>query len=126
MRVLTALFLTVVTADVLFAQNAGSKAAPAYATAKAAFEAVRAKSGVKVSTLSGWTVIEDGSTLSVWSFTPPNHPAAPAAIHRQVVQEGGNLFVKMNVLCEAPRPACDALVTEFEKLNTRVRNDLKQ
>jgi hypothetical protein len=84
------------------------------------------KDGVKISTESGWTVIEDQSTLSVWSFTPSGHPAFPAAVHRQVIQEGNNLFVKMNVLCEAPKAACDTMVAEFQKLNGQVRDDLKR
>jgi hypothetical protein len=128
MRVFSALLLTVILADIACAQNPTGKAAPApeYRTAAAALEALRAKGGVKISTESGWTVIEDQSTLSVWSFTPPGHPAFPAAVHRQVIQEGNNLFVKMNVLCEAPKSACDTMVAEFQKLNGQVRDDLKR
>jgi hypothetical protein len=128
MRVFFALLLTVTLADVACAQNPAGKAAPApeYRTAAAALEALRAKDGVKISAGSGWTVIEDQSTLSVWSFTPSGHPAFPAAVHRQVIQEGNNLFVKMNVLCEAPKAACDTMVAEFQKLNGQVRDDLKR
>jgi hypothetical protein len=128
MKVFFALLLTVTLADVASAQNPAGKAAPApeYRTAAAALEALRATGGVKISTESGWTVIEDQSTLSVWSFTPSGHPAFPAAVHRQVIQEGNNLFVKMNGLCEAPKSACDTMVAEFQKLNGQVRNDLKR
>ena len=128
MRVLCALLLTVILADIASAQNLTGKAAPVpeYPTAAAALEALRAKSGVKISTEAGWTVIEDRSTFSVWSFTPPGHPAFPAAIHRQVVQDGNNMFVKTSVLCEAPKSACDAVVAEFQKLNGQVRDELKQ
>jgi hypothetical protein len=128
MRVFFALLLTATLADVASAQNPAGKAAPVpeYRTAAAALEALRAKGGVKISTESGWTVIEDQSTLSVWSFTPSGHPAFPAAVHRQVIQEGNNLFVKMNVLCEAPKSACDTMVAEFQKLNRQVRGDLKR
>jgi hypothetical protein len=127
-RLLAALALTIVITDIAAAQDATGKTTPdrEYATAASALEAMRAKSGVKTSVQSGWTVIEDQSTLSVWSFTPPGHPAHPAAIRRKVVQEGNNLFVQMNVLCEAPKPACDAMVMEFEKLNGQVREDLKR
>jgi hypothetical protein len=128
MRVFSALLLTVILADVACAQEPAGTAAPApeYRTAAAAFEALHAKGRVKISTESGWTVIEDQSTLSVWSFTPPEHPAFPAAIHRQVVQDGNDLFVKMDVLCEAPKSACDTMVAEFQKLNRRVRDDVKR
>ena len=99
---------------------------PSYATAVAALEALRAKPGVKTSVQSGWTVIEDAATLSLWSFPPAGHPAHPAAIQRRVEQEGSNVVMKMNVLCEAPKAACDALVADFEKLNGNVRRQMQQ
>jgi hypothetical protein len=97
-----------------------------YATAAQALRALRDKPGVKVSVQSGWTVIEDRAALSVWSFAPVGHRAYPAAIQRKVVQDNGHVFVKMNVLCEASKSDCDALVAEFGKLNEHVRNDLGQ
>jgi hypothetical protein len=127
MRVLSALIFAAAFANVAVAQDATSKTASdrEYATVAIALEALRAKSGVKISDLSGWTVIEDRSTLSLWSFTPPSHPAHPAAIHRKVIQEGNNIFVKMHVLCEAPKPACDKVVADFQSLNQQVRKDMK-
>jgi hypothetical protein len=97
-----------------------------YATVASALESLRAKSGVSVSRQSGWTIITEPSGLSLWSFTPEGHPAAPAVVHRQVLQEGGDFFVKMQVLCEAAKPACDALVADFEKLNQQMAEDLKR
>jgi hypothetical protein len=128
MRVFLVLLLAIVFADSAAGQGAPAKSPPdrEYATARAALEAMRSKSGVKISTQGGWTVIEDHSTLSLWSFPPPGHPAYPAAVHRKVVQEGDNILVQMNVLCEAPKPACDAMVVEFQKLNGQVREDLKR
>ena len=125
MRLPVALVLVIAFADVAAAQGAAGEA-PEYPTATAALEALRGKSGVKISMQSGWTVIEDKSTLSLWSFTPPGHSAYLSAIHRKVVQEGNNIFLKMNVLCQAPKPTCDALVAEFEKLNGQVRDELKR
>jgi hypothetical protein len=128
MRFLLASVLAVIFANVAIAQDATNDAKPdrEYPTAAAALDAIRAKSGVKISVQSGWTVIEDRSTLSIWSFTPPGHPAHPAAIHRKVVQQGDNLFIKMNVLCEAPKSACDAMVAEFQNLNGQVSEHLKR
>jgi hypothetical protein len=97
-----------------------------YPTVASALDGLRAKNGVQISVQSGWTVINDPSTLSLWSFTPPGHPAHPAAIHRKVIQENGNIYVQMNVMCEAAKPACDALVAEFEKLNRQMTEDLKR
>jgi hypothetical protein len=121
-----ALFLAL--PDSASAQDAAAKAISGseYATVASALEAMRAKNGVKVSVQSGWTVIEDASTLSIWSFTPPGHPAHPAAIHRQVIKEGDHVSLHMKVLCEAPKLACDAMVAEFQKLNGQVREVLKR
>jgi hypothetical protein len=97
-----------------------------YPTAAAALESLRAKPGVKTSVQSGWTVIEDGATPSLWSFPPKGHPAYPAAIQRRVVQEGSEVVIRMNVLCEASKAACDALVADFEGLNGRVRKEMQR
>jgi hypothetical protein len=127
MRVLATLMLAAIFADIALAQNSPGKTASdrEYTTAASALEAMRAKSGVKISVQSGWTVIEDRSTMSLWSFTPSGHPAHPAAIHRKVIQEGNNIFVKMDVLCEPPKPACDKVVTDFQGLNQQIRKDIK-
>ena len=126
MRLPVALVLVVALADVAAAQSAVGETTPEYPTATAALEALRGKSGVKISVQSGWTVIEDKSTLSLWSFTPPGHAAYLSAIHRKVVQEGNNIFLKMDVLCAATKPVCEALVADFEKLNGKVRDELKR
>jgi hypothetical protein len=125
MRLPVALVLVIALADVAAAQSAVGEA-PEYPTATAALNALRGKSGVNISMQSGWTVIEDKSTLSLWSFTPPGHAAYLSAIHRKVVQEGNNIFLKMDVLCAATKPVCEALVADFEKLNGKVRDDLKR
>ena len=128
MKVLSALMFAAIFANVAVAQDTPVKPASdsEYATVALALEALRTKSGVKISDLAGWTVIEDGSTLSLWSFTPAGHPAHPAAIHRKVVQEDNNIFLKMHVICEASKPACDKVVADFEDLNQRMTKSLKR
>ncbi len=123
-RVLLSVVLTIASCGLAWAQGAPGVDKPDYPTAAKALEALRAKPGVNMSVQSGWTVIEDRATLTVWTFTPADHRAHPAAIQRKIVQEGGNIYVKMNVLCEAAKPDCDALVADFGKLNERVRDDL--
>jgi hypothetical protein len=123
-RTCFAVLLTLACAGVATAQVATDD--PSYPTAVVALNSLRAKAGVKMSVESGWTVIEDAGTLSVWSFPPSRHPAYPAAIQRRVVQEGSNVFIRMNVLCEAPKAACDAMVADFEELNGRVRQELQR
>jgi hypothetical protein len=95
-----------------------------YPTVTAALAALRAKSGVKVHEQAGWTVVDDPETTSIWSFTPAGHPAHPAVIRRTIVQEGKDIFVRMGVLCQASKPACDKLVAEFEAMNKAMRERL--
>ena len=97
-----------------------------YATVALALESMRAKVGVKISVQSGWTVIEDPSTLSLWSFTPPGHSAHPAAAHRWIIREGDNLFVQSHIRCEGPKSACDAMAIEFGRLDEAMRESLKR
>ena len=97
-----------------------------YRSVAAALEALRTKSGVRVAMQGGWTIIDEKATMSVWSFTPPEHPAHPAAVRRTVVQEGNDVFIHMNVLCEAEKRACDKLVAEFQELNDRMRETLRK
>jgi hypothetical protein len=96
-----------------------------YLTVAAALDAVRAKSGVSVKVESGWTVIEDPATMSIWSFTSSGHPAHPAAVRRAVTQQGDKIFVDMSVLCEAAKSACDKLVAEFNALNRNLRAEFR-
>jgi hypothetical protein len=57
-----------------------------YANVAHALESIRVKDGVKISVQSGWTVIQD-QQFSLWSFTPPGHPAHPAVAHRLLYRE---------------------------------------
>ncbi len=88
MKTLFAFVLIVASIDLAVAQGAAGTKRPEYATAAQALQGLRAKPGVKISVQSGWTVIEDRSTLSIWSFPPAGHRAYPTAIQRKVVQEG--------------------------------------
>jgi hypothetical protein len=118
----------VATLSIASAQQAAqpSSTGVGYPTVKAALDAMRAKSGANVSTQAGWTVIEDRAALTVWSFTPAGHPAHPAAVRRTITQEGDKIFVKMSALCEAPKPACDVLVSEFQDLAKKMQDSLQR
>ena len=72
-----------------------------YPSVAAALDALKARKDVRISSQGGWTVIEDGSggNATLWSFTPPNHPAHPAAVKRTLVQKDGAFFVEMDALC---------------------------
>jgi hypothetical protein len=71
-------------------------------------------------------VIHDRAALTIWSFTPSGHPAHPAVVRRVVVRQDGAMHVKMSGLCEATKPACDKLWTDFEQLNEQMRKTIEQ
>ena len=106
------------------AQPAGAKDSSSigYPTVASALDGMRSKSGVRVSNQDGWTVIEDGSTMSIWSFTPAGHPAHPAVVRRTVVQQGSDISVQMATLCEAKKIGLrqtDGRVSRTDEQNAR-------
>jgi hypothetical protein len=118
-------FLTIVPAVLMAtcvcAQPAGLRApAEEYPSVAAALEAIRTKSGVKVTIQSGWTVLQDAASTTVWSFTPPSHPAYPAALRRSIVEHDGASVVKSDAMCEAEKSACDQLMAEVHELDQRM------
>jgi len=97
-----------------------------YPTVAAALEALHSRSDVKFSVRGGWTVAEDATNHTIWSFPPEGNPAYPAAVKRVIVEQAGALYVNMNVLCGATKPGCDKLVADFEQLNQNMKNQLSQ
>ncbi len=97
-----------------------------YPTVAAALEGMRAKAGVSVRTESGFTVVEDAITMAIWTFTPAGHAAHPAVIRRAIVQRGNDIFVDMQVKCEAAKPACETLTAEFQALTDQLRQSLNR
>ena len=109
-----------------FAQQSSSGQGIGYPTVAAALEALRGKSGAKFSIQGGWTIVEESASHTIWSFTPPNHPAHPAAVKRTIVEKDGAIYFQMNGLCQAKKPDCDKLLAEFEALNDRIRENLRR
>jgi hypothetical protein len=74
----------------------------------------------------GWTIAEDRSHYTLWSFAPAGDPAYPSVVKRTAVPDaGGNVTMNMNVLCESTQSACDNLVAYFNALNERARESLQ-
>lgn len=88
-----------------------------YETVDEALKALRSQRGVVFTTENGWLIATDEATYTIWSFAPEGYPAYPAAVKRQVVPHGNGSMIQMNVLCEAPKEACDALVRTFAEMN---------
>ena len=97
-----------------------------YPSVAAALDALRARKDVRVSAQDGWTVITENGGLTLWSFTPPGHPAHPAAIKRVMSQKDGAWYVNMNVLCQADKAPCNQLAQEFKVLNERMRESIER
>jgi hypothetical protein len=90
-----------------------------YPSVAAALTALRAGGVAKFSTADGWTIATDEASRTIWSFSPPGHPAHPAVVKRQIVTRGGGSSIEMSVLCEASKVACDELVDIFNRMNAQ-------
>src|SRR5258708_16781727 len=96
-----------------------------YSTVAGALEALRGRNDVKISVQGGWTIVEDRSANTFWSFTPSNHPAHPAAVKRTIVSREGGIVIEMTALCQASKAACDKLIAEFKDLNETMRESMR-
>jgi hypothetical protein len=96
-----------------------------YPSVAAALKDLHSKPDVQFHDEHGWTIAEDSSLHTFWSFPPAGDPAYPAAVQRVIVQEEGGISLKMNVLCESSQTACDKLVQDFEALNQHMEESFK-
>jgi hypothetical protein len=105
--------------------NAGSSIG--YASVAAALKDLRSKPDVQFTVQNGWTIAEDRSHFTLWSFPPESDPAYPSAVKRTAVQEaGGRVTMDMKVLCQSTQSACDKLVADFNALNERMRDSFRK
>src|SRR5258706_8300644 len=95
-----ALLLMVVTTIMPLTALAQEGRGIGYPTVAAALEALRGRNDVKISVQGGWTIVEDRSANTFWSFTPSNHPAHPAAVKRTIVSREGGIVIEMTALCQ--------------------------
>lgn len=115
---IAALLVAVFVLDSACAQT--SEGSIGYPTVAAALAALKARSDLNVSEQGGWTIVNDAANKTVWSFTPPGHPAHPTAVKRAVVEKGEAIHIDMSALCQADKSACDRLMDEFRALNQRM------
>jgi hypothetical protein len=96
-----------------------------YATVQQALAALQAKDDTVVTHADGWTVINEPAANAQWSFPPSSDPAYPALVRRTIKRvPGQGRVVEMSSLCEAPKPACDKLLNDFDASNERMRQYL--
>jgi hypothetical protein len=96
-----------------------------YPTVAAALADLRTKPEVEFSEQNGWTIAADKSHFTLWSFAPQGYPAYPSVVKRTAVQTATGSNLKMDVLCEASKSACDQLMLEFQALNQRMQGSLQ-
>lgn len=73
-----------------------------------------------------YIALRDRNRMITWTFTQSSHPAHPAVVCRRVVESDGAVRLEMNTTCEANKPACDALIAEFEQMNARMMEEMKR
>ena len=73
MRTLLLMLITTIVPLAAFAEEGRGIGFP---TVAAALEALKSRNDLKISIQGGWTIVEDRSANTFWSFTPPNHPVS--------------------------------------------------
>jgi ribonuclease HI len=92
-----------------------------YRSVAEALKALRTKPNVAISVQGDWTIVDEPANYTLWSFAPEGHASYPAVVKRKVVEKDGTVSIKTDVICEASKTACDALVREFMQMNRNVR-----
>jgi hypothetical protein len=96
-----------------------------YPSVAAALADLHSRPDVTFSVANGWTIAEDRSHFTLWSFAPEGDPAYPSAVKRTAVKGEKGVSMNMNVLCESSQEACDNLVADFQALNRRLQDSFK-
>jgi hypothetical protein len=96
-----------------------------YRSVAEALSDLRSRKDVTVTVVDGWIVADEAAARTIWSFPPPGHPAYPAAVKRQIIQQADGAYMNMTVHCEASKQACDDLVRTFNQLNDQMKASLK-
>lgn len=57
----------------------------------------------------------------MYTFTIKGHPAFPTAVCRKQSKEGDNIVLRMEIVCDAAKEACDALRNDFNVMNAKMQ-----
>jgi hypothetical protein len=107
--------------------DSGRSSGIGYPSVAAALADLHSKPEVIFREEGGWIIAEDRRHYTLWSFATEGDPAYPSVVKRTAVQgSGGNVIMNMNILCESKQDAaCDQLAANFNELNERARDSLK-
>jgi hypothetical protein len=68
---------------------------------------------------------DDEKNASVmYTFTTKAHPAYPAVVCRKPVREGGNLVIKMSVVCDGDADQCSKLKNDFNVMTAKMQSEV--
>jgi hypothetical protein len=98
----------------------------AYSSVAEALADLKTRENISIEVSQGWTIVTETDGLTTWSFTPTNHPAHPAVAKRVLYEDQAGWHIKMDILCEAEKAACDQFVKDFETLNEQMRQAIEQ
>jgi hypothetical protein len=68
---------------------------------------------------------EKQSTV-MYTFTTKDNPAYPAAVCRKPERVGGNLVIKMSIVCDGKPEACTDLKNQFNVMTARMQTEVNQ
>jgi hypothetical protein len=60
----------------------------------------------------------------VYTFTTKGHAAHPAIVCRKQVKDGDSLVLKMEIVCEGGKEACDKLRNDFNVINAQMQTEV--
>ena len=67
---------------------------------------------------------DDKNPTVIYTFTTKGHAAHPAIVCRKQVKEGENLVLKMEIVCEGGKEACDKLRNDFNVINAQMQTEV--
>ncbi|MFT3807258.1 DUF4019 domain-containing protein [Arenimonas sp.] len=97
-----------------------------YATVEEARKALTSRKDAEVRPMQeGWLVVNTPADNAIWTFTPAGHPAYPAVVKRFWFEKNGSMMMGMTALCQAAKEPCDALMRDFQELNQKMAEEIK-
>ncbi|QKX16504.1 molecular chaperone DnaJ [Microbulbifer sp. YPW1] len=106
---------------------ASESSAIGFKTVSEALNSLRQDPQASESTQNGWAIFatKKNGNYVLWSFSPPEHEAYPAAVKRTVLEREGSISIDIKALCQAEKVACDNLIEEFKQLNERIAQQMQ-
>ncbi len=73
-----------------------------------------------------YVAYQDKKAETMWTFTLPGIPSHPAVVCRQAIKDGDKLDLHMDVNCDGDPRACDALLKDFQLLNSKMAKEMNK